>query len=357
MILPDFFKGKKVFLTGHTGFKGSWLLHMLYLLGAEVKGYALAPENSNDLYCQMNGDQMCYSSVIADIRDQHALMGEIIRFEPDIILHLAAQALVRKSYDQPVDTFETNVMGTVNVLEAMRGLKNPCTGIMITTDKVYENSENGKAFTESDKLGGHDPYSSSKASAEIAIASYRKSYFSPQNFTKHQKSVIALRAGNVIGGGDYSDDRIIPDIYRSIINEETVKLRNPGAIRPWQHVLEPLNVYLGMAQTLLTNGPENFLPAYNIGPDAKDMLTVETVTQKFIQYYGAGSYELTEDAQKLHEAGILLLDNSAIQKDLGWAPKYNADEAIRLTAEWYANKEQSASEKMKQQIVPLLDIS
>lgn len=350
MISPDFFKGKKVFLTGHTGFKGSWLLHMLYLSGAEVKGYALAPENSADLYCQMNGDQMCYSSVIADIRDKHELNGEIIRFEPDIILHLAAQPLVRRSYDQPIETFETNVMGTINVLEAMRGLKNPCAGMMITTDKVYENSETGKAFIESDKLGGHDPYSSSKAAAEIAIASYRKSYFPTQEFAKHQKSVMALRAGNVIGGGDYSEDRIIPDIYRSILNEETVKLRKPGAIRPWQHVLEPLGVYLDLAQALLTKGPNNFLPAYNIGPGAKDMLTVEAVTQKFIQYYGAGHYEVAKDAQNLHEAGTLLLDNSAIQKDLGWTPKYHADEAIRLTAEWYAHKEQSAAEKMKQQI-------
>ncbi|HET8574349.1 MAG TPA: CDP-glucose 4,6-dehydratase [Edaphocola sp.] len=351
MVLPDFFKGKKIFLTGHTGFKGSWLLHMLYLLGSEVKGYALAPGNSTDLYYQMNGDEMCYTSVIADIRDQHSLMGEIVRFEPDIIFHLAAQPLVRKSYDEPVDTFETNVMGTVHVLEAMRGLTNPCAAIMITTDKVYENPENGKAFIESDKLGGYDPYSSSKAAAEIAIASYRKSYFPPQAFPMHQKSVIALRAGNVIGGGDYSDDRIIPDIYRAIINEETVKLRNPGAIRPWQHVLEPLGVYLEVAQTLLTNDPDKLLPAYNIGPDAKDMLTVETVTRKFIRYYGAGNYEVAEDAKRLHEAGTLLLDNSALQNDLGWQPKYHADEAIRLTAEWYANKEQSASEKMRQQII------
>lgn len=350
MIAPDFFKGKKVFLTGHTGFKGSWLLHMLYLLSAEVKGYALAPENNGDLYNQMNGDQMCYSSVIADIRDQHTLMGEIIRFEPDIIIHLAAQPLVRKSYSLPVETFDTNVMGTINVLEAMRGLKNPCAGIMITTDKVYENSETGKAFKESDKLGGHDPYSSSKAAAEIAIASYRKSYFAPTDFAQHQKSVIALRAGNVIGGGDYSEDRIIPDIYRAILNEETVKLRNPAAVRPWQHVLEPLGVYLELAQVLFMNGPENLLPAYNIGPDAQDMLTVETVTRKFIQYYGAGHYEVAQDAQNLHEAGTLLLDNSALQKDLGWRPKYHADEAIRLTAEWYADKEQDARQKMQQQI-------
>jgi CDP-glucose 4,6-dehydratase len=234
----------------------------------------------------------------------------------------------------------------------MRGLTNPCAAIMVTTDKVYENPENGKAFIESDKLGGHDPYSSSKAAAEIAIASYRKSYFPPHTFSRHQKSVIALRAGNVIGGGDYSDDRIIPDIYRSIIKEETVKLRNPGAIRPWQHVLEPLGVYLKVAQALLlANDPSRLLPAYNIGPDAKDMLTVETVTRKFIQYYGAGSYEVAEDAKKLHEAGTLLLDNNALQKDLDWQPRYHADEAIRLTAEWYANKEQSASEKMRQQIV------
>lgn len=350
MTLLEFFKDKKIFLTGHTGFKGSWLLQILSLMGAEVKGYSLAPENDNDLYNQLDGDRLCYSSVIADIRDCRTLQGEIFRFEPDCIFHLAAQSLVRRSYEQPVTTFETNVMGTVHVLEAMRMLESPCAAVMITTDKVYENKETGKPFVESDKLGGHDPYSASKAAAEIAIESYRKSYFSPEQYSKQQKSVVAMRAGNVIGGGDYSEDRIIPDIVRSIRREETVKLRNPSAIRPWQHVLEPLMAYLMMAQGLMEKGPKAFLPAYNIGPDKEDSLTVEEVTRQFFQYYGLGQHESTTDAGRLHEAGKLLLDSSAIRKDLDWQPKYHAEEAIRLTAEWYADKERKATEKTVAQI-------
>lgn len=351
MALPAFFKDKKIFLTGHTGFKGSWLLQMLYLMGAKVKGFALAPENDDDLYHQLNGEQLCYQSVIADIRNAHLLQGEIIRFEPDLIIHLAAQPLVRRSYENPVETFDVNVMGTINVLEAMRGLEKPCTGVMITTDKVYENNENGHAFLESDKLGGHDPYSSSKAAAEIAIASYRKSYFSPESFKQHQKNLVAMRAGNVIGGGDYAEDRIIPDIVRSIRREETVKLRNPKAVRPWQHVLEPLAAYLMIAEKMMSGGGANLLPAYNIGPDVADVLTVESVTQKFIHYFGSGKYEVHQDATNPHEAGTLMLDNSAIKQDLNWLPRYNAEEAIKLTANWYAEKEQNATEKTTQQII------
>lgn len=350
MALPAFFKNKKIFLTGHTGFKGSWLLQMLHLMGAEVKGYALAPENDDDLYRQLDGEKLCYQSVIADIRDAHLLKGEIIRFEPDLIIHLAAQPLVRRSYESPVETFEVNVMGTINVLEALRGLEKACTCVLITTDKVYENNETGKAFCESDKLGGHDPYSSSKAAAEIAIASYRKSYFSPENFEQHQKNLVAMRAGNVIGGGDYAEDRIIPDIVRSIRRGETVKLRNPKAVRPWQHVLEPLNAYLMMAERLMSGRGGGLLPAYNIGPEATDVLTVESVTQKFIQYFGAGKFEADQSTENPHEAGTLMLDNSAIKQDLSWQPRYNADEAIQLTAEWYAEKEQNAIEKTTQQI-------
>lgn len=350
MPLPTFFKNKKIFLTGHTGFKGSWLLQMLYLMGAEVKGYSLLPENDDDLFYQIGGEKRCYSSVIADIRDRHLLRGEIIRFEPDAIIHLAAQPLVRRSYEQPVETFDVNVMGTINVLEAMRDLEKPCAGIMITTDKVYENNENGQAFKESDKLGGHDPYSSSKAAAEIAIASYRKSYFAAQDYAKHHKSIVAMRAGNVIGGGDYSEDRIIPDIVRAIKRRTPVKLRNPKAVRPWQHVIEPLAVYLQVAEKMMKGEGAELLPAYNIGPDASDVLDVETVTKKFIQYYGDGKYEAASNPLNPHEAGTLILDNAAIKTDLGWQPKFNADEAIRLTANWYSDKERSAGEKIEEQV-------
>lgn len=347
--LINTFKNKKVFLTGHTGFKGSWLLQILNLLGADVKGYALAPENENDLYNQINGDKLCYASVIGDIRDANLLQGEMIRFEPDFVFHLAAQPLVRYSYREPVDTFDVNVMGTINTLEALRKLQKPCVALMITTDKVYENAETGKAFTEDDKLGGHDPYSASKAAAEIAISSYRNSFFPVEQYDEHQKAIVSLRAGNVVGGGDYAQDRIIPDIVRAIEFDETVKIRNPKAVRPWQHVLEPLFSYLELAK-LLQENPQQYSGAYNIGPDKNDILEVLEVAKLFLQYFGKGSYEIMQNDKAPHEANLLMLDNSKINETLGRMPKWNAQQAIQKTAEWYADKETPAVEKCKSQI-------
>jgi len=344
------FKGKKVFLTGHTGFKGTWLLHILHLLGAQVKGYALAPESSHDLYNQINGDTLCYTSVIADIRNNTLLQGELIRFEPDFVFHLAAQPLVRRSYQEPVYTFDVNVMGTIHVLEALRHLQKPCVALMVTTDKVYENTETGVAFMEEDKLGGHDPYSSSKAAAEIAISSYSKSYFPPERFQEHQKSIAALRAGNVIGGGDYATDRIIPDIVRAIESGDTVKIRHPKAIRPWQHVLEPLFSYLELAR-LIQENPGQYEGAYNIGPDKNDMLEVLEVAKWFIHYYGKGSYEIAQNQHAPHEAMHLMLDNHKISQTLKRSPRWSAQVAIQKTAEWYADKTTPALEKCKQQIL------
>lgn len=349
------FKNKKVFLTGHTGFKGAWMLQILQQLGAEVKGYALAPENEQDLYNQIDGDQFCYTSIIGDIRDQQKIMAEIVRFEPDFIFHFAAQALVRKSYEIPVETFETNVNGTIHILEAMRHLKQPCVAVMITTDKVYLNNETGAPFKESDPLGGYDPYSASKAACEIAIQSYRNSYFHPERYAQHQKSIVAMRAGNVIGGGDYASDRIIPDIVTAIQRLEPVTLRNPKAIRPWQHVLEPLFAYLSMAAHLHQD-PTRYAPAYNIGPEISDALDVTTVTQTFIDAFGKGSYivDANYDPTILHEAKLLLLDNQLIKKDINWQPKYTATQAIQMTADWYANKQQTAAEKCKSQILEFM---
>jgi CDP-glucose 4,6-dehydratase len=347
--LTEVFKNKKVFLTGHTGFKGAWLLQILHHLGADVKGYSLAPEQENDLYNQIDGDKLCYASVIGDVLDNHLLKGELIRFEPDYVFHLAAQSLVRRSYQQPVDTFAVNVMGTVNVLDAIHSLEKPCIGIMVTTDKVYENNEAGTAFKEDEKLGGYDPYSASKAAAEIAISSYRNSFFNPLKYDDHHKAIASVRAGNVIGGGDYSADRIIPDIVRSISRDEDVVLRNPKAVRPWQHILEPLFAYLSLAEKL-THDPVKLATAYNIGPDKDDVLDVETVTRKFIQYYGKGNYRIENDGQQPHEAQLLMLDNNRIKEIIGLQPKYNADQAIQLTAEWYANKELTAHEKCMEQI-------
>lgn len=353
--MTSVFKNKRVFLTGHTGFKGAWMLRILHQLGADVKGYSLAPQQDKDLYNQIDGDKLCYASVIGNILDERLLKGELIRFEPDYVFHLAAQSLVRKSYQDPADTFAVNVMGTINVLEALRGLEKPCVGVMVTTDKVYENNDEGRAFKEDDKLGGYDPYSASKAAAEIAISSYRNSFFHPGQYDQHQKAIASVRAGNVIGGGDYAVDRIIPDIVRSIEREEAVVLRNPKAVRPWQHVLEPLFAYLSLAEELSVK-PKELATSFNIGPEKEDVLDVETVTRKFIAYYGKGEYRVETDQNQPHEAKLLMLDNSKIKKALGQQPKFDADTAIKMTAEWYANKEMDAGEKCAAQINQYLSL-
>lgn len=342
-------------MTGHTGFKGAWLLQLLTRFGAIVKGYSLAPEHDNDLFNQIDGAELCHSSVIADINDAQTLQGELVRFEPDFVFHLAAQALVRRSYNAPVDTFATNVMGTVNVLEALRRSGKPCVAVMITTDKVYENPENGIAFKEEDKLGGYDPYSASKAACEIAISSYCRSFFAPEKYALHQKRVVTLRAGNVIGGGDLSEDRIIPDIVRAINVLEPVKLRNPKAVRPWQHVLEPLMMYL-QAAAILASDTRPLAAAYNIGPEASDVLPVLEVTERFIEAFGRGSYELVGSNDQPHEAELLLLDNSKIKQDIGFRSKLTAQQAIAWTADWYADKERTAAEKCAAQIDAYLSL-
>lgn len=348
-VLESIFRNKRVFLTGHTGFKGAWLLQILHHFGADVKGYALAPEEEKDLYNQINGDKLCYASVIGDVRDSQLLKGEMVRFEPDYVFHLAAQPLVRRSYQEPAYTFDVNVMGTINVLEAMRSLEKPCSGIMVTTDKVYENNEAGLPFKEDEKLGGYDPYSASKAAAEIAISSYRNSFFNPAHSNEHHKAIASVRAGNVIGGGDYAADRIIPDIVRAIERETPVVLRNPAAVRPWQHVLEPLFAYLSLAEKM-TDDPVTYATAYNIGPDKDDVLDVETVARQFIDAYGKGSYTVESNARQPHEAQLLLLDNHKINEALGLKPRYTAAEAVRMTAAWYADRERSAAEKCREQI-------
>lgn len=349
-LLKETFKGKKVFLTGHTGFKGAWLLQILNWLGADVKGYSLAPERERDLYNQIEGDKLCYTSVIADLKDLHALQGEMVRFQPDFVFHLAAQALVRKSYETPVDTFVVNAIGTAHVLEAMRALSFPCTGLMITTDKVYENPERGLPFAEDDKLGGYDPYSASKAAAEIVIESYIRSFFHPDKYSTHQKSISSVRAGNVIGGGDYSEDRIIPDIVRAIENEGKVVLRNPQSVRPWQHVLEPLGAYLLLAAKMHED-PLRFSGAYNFGPEPNDDKSVEELTQIFLSAFGKeGHYEIQRSGDHPHEANLLLLDSTKAHRMLGWEPKLNAASAIYWSAEWYAEKGTPAHEKCMQQI-------
>lgn len=347
--LSQVYQGKRIFLTGHTGFKGSWLLQILHGWGAVVKGYSLPPENSFDLYHQIDGDQLCAASVWGDINDAELLKKELLEFQPDIVFHLAAQSLVRRSYESPVSTFLTNTQGTVHVLDAIRYLEKACTGVMVTTDKVYENPETGAPFSEDDKLGGYDPYSASKAAAEIVIASYRRSFFSPQEYGRHQKAIAAARAGNVIGGGDFAQDRIIPDIVRAIEKGESVQLRNPQSVRPWQHVLESLSGYLLLGARLM-EAPQRFAQAYNFGPEPADFKTVEEVAQLFLKAFDrpdAYTKETPKDAP--HEAKLLMLDNSRSKTELGWQPHLSAEQAIAWTARWYADKK-DAKEKCSEQI-------
>lgn len=356
--LMALFKNKKVFITGHTGFKGSWLLGLLHHLGADVKGYALKPENLNDLYNLIDGDNLC-ESVIADIRDLPKLTEEIITYQPDFIFHLAAQPLVRLSYDIPLDTLSVNIMGTANVLEALKQLQKKCVVVMITTDKVYKNIENNHYYVETDNLGGYDPYSSSKACAELVIDSYINSFFHIRNFEKHQKSISVGRAGNVIGGGYWAKDRIIPDIIRALISEKKVIVRNPNSIRPWQHVLEPLLGYLTLAKNQFLN-PKKFGRPYNFGPLKQDLLTVKDLVNISIENWGKGEYieHYLENAP--HEANLLQLDITKAMSELKWFPKLNSAAAIKWTIEWYSQFQtnpQIIKEYTISQIIKYLKIS
>lgn len=346
--LQSIFKGKRVFITGHTGFKGAWMLQIFHWLGAEVKGFALAPEKETDLYNQIEGDKLC-NSVIGDIRNLEKLKEEIAGFEPHFVFHMAAQSLVRRSYDCPSDTFMVNTQGTAHVLDALRSVHVPCVALMITTDKVYENPERGEAFKEDDKLGGYDPYSASKAAAEIVVDSYRRSFFNPADYSNHETAVASVRAGNVIGGGDYSTDRIVPDIVHALDFDETVGLRNPHSVRPWQHVLEPVGAYILLAAKM-SEDPVRYSTAFNFGPVADDMLTVEDLTKIFLESFPGGRYKDMQQAGAPHEAKLLLLDSSRAEQMLGWKPKLKAHDAITWTAKWYADKQTPAQDKCLNQI-------
>ncbi|NDC43314.1 MAG: CDP-glucose 4,6-dehydratase, partial [Chitinophagia bacterium] len=309
----------------------------------------LPPEKDNDLYNLVDGETLCTESVYADICDQERLREEIIAFEPHFVFHFAAQSLVRRGYQRPDYTFAVNTQGTAEVLEAFRHLVPPAVAIMITTDKVYDNPERGIPFHEDDKLGGYDPYSASKAAAEIVIDSYRRSFFNPADYTNHDKAVASARAGNVIGGGDNSDDRIIPDIVRAITFGETVGLRNPNSIRPWQHVLEPLGAYL-LLGAKMSEDFTRYCTAYNFGPNPADMLTVEELTKVFIDSFGKGSYRAFQEEGARHEAKLLLLDSTRAETQLGWKSVLDARTAIHWTATWYADTTTPAHEKCLAQI-------
>jgi CDP-glucose 4,6-dehydratase len=331
--IRKFYEGKKVLVTGHTGFKGTWLTAMLKTLGAKVKGYALAPEDSKPFYDLFIPHNLT-ESVIADIRDKERLKTEIIVFQPDFIFHLAAQPLVLRSYAIPAETFEVNVVGTANILEVAKGLKKKCSIIVVTTDKVYENKEQDILYKETDRLGGHDPYSASKACTEMVVSSFRNSFFNVNEWEVHQKAIATVRAGNVIGGGDWSKDRIIPDTARFLLNNETIKVRNPNAVRPWQHVLEPLSGYLILGY-YLHNHAMSFSEPFNFGPVPEDHLTVKELVELAIQVWGKGKMEVNTVNDQPHEAHTLKLDIQKAITKLNWLPKLNAREAVEWTIQWY----------------------
>lgn len=325
----NIYKGKKVLITGHTGFKGAWLSIWLKMKGADVIGYSLDPDHKNGIF-----ETSKISEQIIDHRKNICNLNELKKvFEkekPEIVFHLAAQALVIKSYNDPVSTFETNVMGTVNVLEAIKHTPSVKAAVIITTDKCYENKETLKGYTEDEPMGGHDPYSASKGAAEIIISSYRRSFFSDDDHCK----IASARAGNVIGGGDWSDNRLVPDIIRSIINNKDIELRNPGSIRPWQHVLEPLCGYLKLGSELIQN-KKDFADGWNFGPYIDDVYPVKLVVEKIIETFKKGKWTDISTPYQRHEANLLMLDiNKAVQK-LKWKPVLSFDQCIQLTTDWY----------------------
>jgi len=328
----SFWKDKKVFITGHTGFKGSWLCLWLNMLGANVTGYALQPPTDPSLFKLCKIEEVV-NSIIADIRDLESLKKAVINAEPEIVIHMAAQPIVRESYKVPVETFETNVMGTVNLLEAVRECPSVKSVVVVTTDKVYKNPDiNSKAFKEEDALGGYDPYSSSKAGAELVANAYYCSYF------KGKVSLATARAGNVIGGGDFADDRLVPDFVRAIINNKPIEVRNPKAVRPWQHVLDSLNGYMLLAQ----KGCEG---AWNFGPDKKDVKTVEWLTKKLCDIWEKGASFQLDQNKHPHEAHYLELDSKKARKELGWKPKWDLEQALDKIVKW--TKAYMAKEDMR----------
>jgi len=320
-----FFRGKKVLITGHTGFKGSWLALWLIELGADVTGFSLDPPTEPNLFKE-SGLKKQIKDVRGDIRDLVALKKAFSESQPEIVFHLAAQPIVRTSYDDPITTYTSNAIGTLNVLEAVRRTPSVAAAIMITTDKVYRNEETFYGFREFDPLGGHDPYSASKACAEIIIESHRKSFFAG-------KRVASVRAGNVISGGDWAKDRIIPDLVRAFAEGKSLEMRNPSAMRPWQHVLEPLSGYLWLAAQMVTGKAE--AGAWNFGPAEEDAIPVERIVKKAIDAWGGGSYSVAKDAAAVHEAAFLKLDCSKAHALLHWHSIYGVDDAVSKTIGWY----------------------
>jgi CDP-glucose 4,6-dehydratase len=333
MVENFFWADKKVFITGHTGFKGSWLSQWLISYGAEVHGFSLAPQKQQKLFKSLNLGNLLASNTYGDIRNYNQIHKALAYSQPDIIFHLAAQPLVKESYLSPLETLEVNALGTANILEALKTSRATKVLINVTTDKCYENEEINKLYSESDKLGGHDIYSASKACSEIITSAYNRSFF----YDKDQY-IASARAGNVIGGGDYSADRLIPDLFRAIDGNKTLLIRNPLAIRPWQHVLEPLSGYLELAKNLFLDGP-NFEGPWNFGPNEKDCISVQSllkIAAKKIDF----SWEVNTDITP-HEATLLMLDNSKAKKLLSWNPRLSIEDSVQFTVDWHEKTNQT----------------
>lgn len=325
----NIYKGKRVFLTGHTGFKGSWLALWLTKLGAEVLGYSLEPNTSPSMFEALNIEKKISKSVIGNILDSEKLEQAMIEFQPDIVFHLAAQPLVRLSYSEPLLTYQTNVIGTLNVLLAAKKCQSVKAFVNITTDKCYENKEVNRGYKEDEPMGGYDMYSSSKGCVEIMSSSFRRSFLQDEE----GYAMATARAGNVIGGGDWALDRLIPDCVRYINAEQKIEIRNPVAVRPWQHVMEPLSGYLLLGQKLLEEG-KKYADGFNFGPNEESVLRVAEVAQKVVDNYGKGEV-VVHKRDNLHEANLLMLNIEKAAKVLGWTPTYTADVAIAITVDWY----------------------
>lgn len=329
---PNFWMDKRVFITGHTGFKGSWLSLWLSILGAKVTGYALAPTSRPSFFNLARINSMM-KNIEADVRNVELLTNALRECQPEFVFHLAAQSLVRVSYDDPLLTYQTNVMGTANLLESIRHLKLPCSVVNVTTDKCYENKEWPWGYREIDSLGGGDPYSNSKACSELVTAAYRTSFFDPTHFHDHKVALATARAGNVIGGGDWAKDRLIPDVLSALQNNQTLEIRHPHAVRPWQHVLEPLHGYLMLAEQLHTQGSQ-FARAWNFGPNEQDTRTVAEVANKLSQLWGSKNDWRVALGTHPHEAQNLRLDTTLAQTELGWKSLLSIDRTLKLVVDW-----------------------
>jgi len=339
VINNKFWKNKRVFITGHTGFKGSWLTLWLVRMGAKVKGFSLEPPTQPNLFNQLGLDEDIDHNV-QDIRDSRKLKASIVQFKPEVVFHLAAQPLVRFSYNYPALTHETNIMGTVNLLEALAVLNHPCSAVIVTTDKVYENRETDLPYIESDKLAGFDPYSTSKACAELVVESYRLSYFSKNS----EIQIATVRSGNVIGGGDWAKDRLVPDLIRSLISDDVAKIRYPDAIRPWQHVLDPLAGYMLVAQNLETNEyNSNF--SWNFGPSQESERTVGELAHLIQSLWGQSKKWEFEKSNQPYEAKILRLNSKLAKQKLAWHPQLGFEDAVRLTTHWYKSVSEGENAK------------